>query len=74
MSRSYSAPEAVLIVNAVCSSIALIEFGVCLTPEVCRDASIIRATVPLTTPAAMLVPLRRREALPPPSVGPRMSG
>ena len=57
---SYGAPLGSVIGNALRCSIALTAFGVGAAPNVVREASIISATLPLTTPAAMLVPLSAR--------------
>ena len=53
-----------VIFSELCSSIAFTAFGVGFRPNAFRDASTISATVPLTTAAAMLVPLMRRVGLP----------
>ena len=54
---SYWAPASSVIRNAECCSMPLMAFGVCLAPNACFERSSISATVPLATPAAMLVPL-----------------
>ena len=53
-------PAALVIGIALRISIALRAWLVGRAPNASRACSIISATVPLTTPAAMLVPLRFR--------------
>ena len=61
VSASYSAPSSSCTFNAVNCSRALAAFGVRggAPANAIRFASITSASVPLTTPAAMLVPLNR---------------
>src|SRR5262245_9192588 len=60
VSTSYGAPVASVIGNALTCSIALSALTGGAAPNLTRACSISSATLPLTTPAAMLVPLSFR--------------